>query len=101
MFLGIKSGMMVGSMFGGVLFGCLRRHYITPTAIRKGARIFAGAYIGVQIQMTLITSVRNFLVPVLIMACAVACLLLFLPRVMYRLTGLSLDTCLLSASRGG
>lgn len=96
--VGLKSGMIVGAMFGAAAYGCIVREVEIPLYIRRIVHVFIGAYIGTQFSREIFSAVRVLLVPLVVGFAGTVLLLIILPKILLKTTRMPYPVCVLASA---
>ncbi|MBP7401173.1 MAG: AbrB family transcriptional regulator [Clostridia bacterium] len=98
---GIPAGAMIGAMLATALFGVLSGKALFPTKLRPLIQISVGAFLGARMTMDSLLSLRDLMIPALIMLVGLIIASLGFGYLIHRITGLSISTCFLASTPGG
>ena len=100
-FCKIPSGAMIGSMLGVALLNIFWNKAALPPNYAVVLQIAAGAMVGTRITMDTVASLKNLVVPVLIIVFGVVVINFALGLAISRFSSLDITTAMFSSSPGG
>ena len=100
-FLGIAAGAMIGAMIASVACGMFFGKTPFPKTLLLCMKIFAGAFIGIQLDREGLAQMSALGVPLLIMVVGIFFFVFLVSFLLHKITGLDLITCMLSSTPGG
>ena len=99
--LGIPAGAMIGSMLFVAVFGILSGKALFPTGFRPVIQIAVGCFLGARMTYDSLLSLKDLVVPSMIMLVGVVLASLVFGYAIHKITGLAVSTCLLACTPGG
>jgi membrane AbrB-like protein len=100
-FLGIAAGAMIGAMIASAACCMFFGRMPFPLTLRLGMQIFAGAFIGIQLDREGLAQMSALGIPLLIMVVGIFFFVFLVSFLQHKITGLDLTTCMLSSTPGG
>jgi hypothetical protein len=99
--LKVPAGAMIGSMLFVAVYSIITGNAFLPQDARVITQIAAGAFIGSGIKKKDVLDLRKMMKPALLMLTLMITLDLLMGYIMYKVTGISLVTCLFASAPGG
>lgn len=97
----IPAGAMSIAMVGTAFYNIFSNKAYIPSRLKQFIQILAGAFIGTQMTMKDIVSLKEITVPVIIVIIGFCLMNLILGVIIYKITNFSIQTSLFSAAPGG
>ena len=101
LWLGVPAGAMIGAMLGSAIFNVTTEKAYFPIRLRPVFQVFAGAFIGVQMDRESFFALGGILLPVLLMCVFVIIFTLITAFLVCKLAKLDFATALLASTPGG
>lgn len=99
--LKVTGGAILGALMGSALFTHWFGLCKFPKWLRRAIPALAGIYIGMQFTPAAMALLPHYLLPAAVMLAGVFVLMMALPRLLMKCTGLPYPACLLACSPGG
>jgi membrane AbrB-like protein len=99
--LGIAAGAMIGAMIASAACCMFFGRTPFPKTLLLGMQIFAGAFIGIQLDREGLAQMSALGMPLLIMVVGIFFFVFLVSFLLHKITGLDLTTCMLSSTPGG
>lgn len=100
-FLGVPAGAMSISMTGVAVYNIFSNNAFMPVTLRQLIQVLAGALIGAQMTLKNFISLKDIIVPVIVIIIGFCLMNFILGLVIYKITDFSVQTAMFSASPGG
>lgn len=101
LFSGIPAGAMSIAMTGTALYNIFSRNAYIPLKLRQFIQTLAGALIGTKMTLKDIISLKEIMVPVVIVIVGFCLMNIILGIIIYKITSFSIQTSLFSSAPGG
>jgi len=99
-FAGVNAGALIGSMMAVGAVSIYGKSYMPPKT-KTYIQIFAGAFIGSQMDYGSLAAMKQLIIPILIMFSGILAFTFIISFAMHKITKLDRSTCLLASTPGG
>ncbi len=99
--VGMPAGAMIGAMLATAALGILSGKSLFPKGLRPVIQISVGSFLGTRMTSESLLSLRELLVPALIMLVGLIAASLLFGYVIHKITKLPIATCFMASTPGG
>lgn len=99
--IGVPGGALTGAMLLVIAFGIITEKSYFPANLKGTIQIFAGAYIGSQVQLSSLTTMRELLVPLFLLCIGIMIVTYVVAFIMSKVSKLDMVSCMLMSTPGG
>lgn len=99
--IGVSGGALIGSMVFVAFLGIGTGKAFFPPKARTIIQIFAGAYIGAQIQSSSFQTMKTIIVPLIILCIGLLIFAVLIACMLSKVSGLDIISCMLMSTPGG
>ena len=99
--IGVPGGALTGAMLLVITLGILTEKSYFPSNLKGIIQIFAGAYIGSQVQPSSLTTMKELLVPLFLLCIGIMIVTYVVAFIMSKVSKLDMVSCMLMSTPGG
>ncbi len=100
-FMDVTAGAMLGAMLFTATYNMLHSKAYFPPKIRAFTQVFAGAFLGMRIDMESVLGIGRLLIPAAIMVAGILLFTFVAAFLIHKFTKLDLGVCLMACTPGG